>query len=364
MAKLKKSPKKIILIVIFVIVVFTMLAVLAVFIFLYGCTSHRKAPNSTRSNSDLNNSVYDESTCDKGMYVDGCVLRNSDGTPFVMRGVNVAHCWYSQEDEVSFDAIADTGANCIRIVLANGIQWDADTEESLQSVIEAAGARNMVAIVEIHDGTGSDSIETLDAIADYWVSMAGVLQGTENYCIVNIANEWCGSWNGELWKNGYVNVIPKLRNSGIHNVIMVDSAGWGQYGRSIWQYGVEVFEADPEQNTMFSVHMYGMSGRYEWLIRYNLEGATDANLCVCVGEFGYTHSDGDVKEDYLMKYCEEKGIGTIAWSWKGNSGGVEYLDLSLDWEGKQLSSEWGEKVVYGEYGIKNTSVISSQFICE
>lgn len=351
MAKKKVSPQRVIITIGICMVTVMAAMFLAVYIFLYGCNSDRKAPNSEKSKSEYST----------GMYVDGNTLRNSDGTPFVMRGINSAHCWYTQEDEVAFDAIAATGANCIRIVLANGIQWDADTEESVRYVIDAAKSRNMVAILEVHDGTGDDSIETLDKIADFWIEMAAVLEGTEDYCIVNIANEWCGSWDGELWRDGYISVIPRLREAGIHNVIMVDSAGWGQYGRSIRQYGVEVFESDPESNTIFSIHMYGMSGRYEWLIRYNLEGATDANLCVCVGEFGYTHTDGDVKEDYLMKYCEEKGIGTIAWSWKGNSGGTEYLDLSMDWEGEHLSSEWGEKVVNGEYGIKNTSVVSSYF---
>jgi len=297
----------------------------------------------------------------QGFYVDGTTLKDSNGEPFVMRGINHSHCWYKDTDETALDAIAATGANCVRIVLANGIQWDADTSDSLSQAIEAARSRNMVAIVEIHDGTGSNDISVLNQIADTWCSFADVLKGTESYCILNIANEWCGKWNASIWRDGYTEVIPKIREAGIENLIMVDAAGWGQDGTAVRRFGEEVFNSDPNKNTMFSIHMYGMSGRYEWLIRYNLEGVTNQDLCVCVGEFGYTHTDGDVKEEYLMKYCQENGIGYIAWSWKGNSGGVEYLDLAKEWDGSVLSTDWGETVINGENGIKATSVPCSIF---
>ena len=62
-----------------------------------------------------------------------------------------------------------------------------------------------------------------------------------------------------------------------------------------------------------------------------------------------------------MQYCTEAGVGYLAWSWKGNGGGVEYLDMTSDWDGENLSAEWGEKVVNGEYGIRNTSVPCTVF---
>lgn len=334
-----RNRVKSILVAIFVVLICAFTIML---IFMYGCNSHKKAKDN---NEETHN----------GMYVDGCSLRRSDGTPIVLRGINHAHTWYRSEDEVAFDAIADTEANCIRVVLSNGVLWDKDEASEVRKVLELAKEKDMIAILEVHDGTGDNSLYTIQGITDYWIDIADVLAGTEEYCIVNIANEWVGSWNSNIWKKGYIDSISKIREAGIGNVLMVDSAGWGQYGRSIRANGLEVFEADPNHNTMFSIHMYGMSGRYNWLIRYNLEGVTDQNLCVCVGEFGYTHSDGDVKEDYLMEYCYDNEIGTIAWSWKGNSGGVEYLDLSNDWEGDYLTPEWGQKVVNGEFGIRNTS---------
>lgn len=290
-----------------------------------------------------------------GLYVDGTQLKTADGTPVVLRGINHAHCWYRSQDETAFKAIADTGANCIRIVCACGIQWESDTAESIAKVIARARELGMLAIVEVHDGTGDNDIDTLVKIAEFWCDMADVFSGTEGYCILNIANEWCGSQNGGKWRDGYTKVIPMLREAGIGNVIMVDAPGWGQYGSAVGKYGVEILEADPDRNTMFSVHMYGTSGGSEGAIRRNLSAADECNLCLCVGEFGYKHSDGDVKEEYLMQYCTEQDIGYLAWSWKGNSGGVEYLDLAVEWDGSVLSDEWGAKAVNGKYGIRETS---------
>lgn len=84
-------------------------------------------------------------------------------------------------------------------------------------------------------------------------------------------------------------------------------------------------------------------------------------MCVCVGEFGYKHSDGDVDEAYIMQYCQENGIGYLGWSWKGNGGGVEYLDITNEWDGSALSPEWGEILINGENGIKSTSKPCSVF---
>lgn len=293
-----------------------------------------------------------EPTPSYGLHVDGTSLKHGDGSQFIMRGINHSHTWYRQYDTVALDAIADTGANTVRLVFSNGKRWEKDSADDLKNSIDRCRSRGMFSIVEVHDATGSDDAADLLDAARYWCEMAEVLKGTEDYCILNIANEWCGSWNSRLWRDGYVQAIAMIREAGIRNCIMIDTAGWGQYGKAVRDYGKEVFEADPDRNTLFSIHMYGTSGRYEWLIRYNLQGVTNQNLCVCVGEFGWTHSDGDVKEDYLMEFCDRNQIGWLAWSWKGNSGGVEYLDMANEWDGSDLS-DWGKKVISGPYGIQS-----------
>ncbi|MBO7401878.1 MAG: cellulase family glycosylhydrolase [Lachnospiraceae bacterium] len=330
-----------------------LIAAVAVFLVVRSIVNSGKAAKDTSKMEEIMNGAgsFDR----PGLYVDGTALKTKDGTEVVMRGVNHPHSWYKNFDDTAFKAIAETGSNAIRIVCACGIRWDKDSAETLKALINKAKEHGMLAIVEVHDGTGKDEITVLEQIAEYWVSMADVLKGTEEYCILNIANEWCGKYSAGLWRDGYVKVIPMLRKAGIRNVLMVDAAGWGQFGGSIRKYGVEVFEADECRNTMFSVHMYGNAGGSSVKVKENLTAATASGLCVCVGEFGWKHSDGNVDEDFIMKYCTEEDIGYLAWSWKGNSGGVEYLDLTDKWDGSALTKEWGEKVVNGEYGIKATS---------
>ena len=54
-----------------------------------------------------------------------------------------------------------------------------------------------------------------------------------------------------------------------------------------------------------------------------------------------------------MRYGQEKGVGWLAWSWYGNSSGLNYLDMATGPNGSFMS--FGNTVVNDTYGIKNTS---------
>lgn len=323
------------------------------------CGCNANAPEQT---SAVTEAVTENvSAVSGGFKVDGTKLLDANGNEFVLRGINHSHAWFKDQDETAIKAIAETGANCVRIVLACGIKWSRDSRPDVTRLIDMCRENNLIAIVEVHDGTGDDSPETLDKIADYWIKIKDALIGNEAYVILNIANEWTGNWDSDNWGTAYASAIPKIREAGIENTIMVDAAGWGQYGKSIQDKGAEVFSSDPLGNTMFSVHMYGTAGKNSTTIEENITGATDRGLCICVGEFGYKHSDGDVDEAYIMKYCTENNIGYLGWSWKGNGGGVEYLDLAEEWDGSKLSADWGEVLINGENGIRSTSKPCSVF---
>ncbi len=298
---------------------------------------------------------------ENSLYVDGTKLRDSNGNEFIMRGVNHAYTWYKDDTDVALDAIAKTGSNAVRLVLADGGQWEKDGLDAIKMLVEKCKELEMISILEVHDATGKNDPEALEKAVNYWIEMKDALIGQEQYVILNIANEWMGNWSGGLWKEVYKKQIPRLREAGIKNVIMVDSAGWGQFAQSVIDHGKEVYDADPMENTMFSIHFYGSAGGTADKIKYALENVTNQGLCVCSGEFGYTHSDGDVDEEYLMKYCNENKIGYLGWSWKGNSGGVEYLDIAEEWDGSKLSKDWGENLVNGENGIRKTSVKCTVF---
>lgn len=297
----------------------------------------------------------------EGFYVDGTALYDAKGNEFVMRGINHAHTWFKDQLETAVPAIAATGANSVRIVLSDGQQWTKDPVEDVREIVELCKEYKMICILEVHDNTGYNEIDRLMNTVDYWVEIKPVLDDNKEYVILNISNEWVGEWDAETWYQGYSQAVEKLRGEGIRNTIMIDAAGWGQYAEPIGKYGKTLLEEDPDKNIVFSVHMYGTAGKNPTTIERNLKNATNKGLCVVVGEFGYNHSDGDVDEAYIMKYCCENDIGYLGWSWKGNGGGVEYLDIALDWKGNSLSEDWGENLINGDNGIRKTSKICSIF---
>ncbi len=302
-----------------------------------------------------------EAPAAKGFYVDGTKLYDANGNEFIFRGINHAHTWFKGELKTAIPAIADTGANTVRVVLSNGYQWNKDSLESILEIIALCKEYKLIAVLEVHDGTGKNEASVLEGIVDYWIEMKDALIGNEAYVILNIANEWYGDWKVDEWAEPYTKAIPRLREAGIENLIMVDSAGWGQYPMSIAKGGTDVFNSDPLKNTMFSIHMYGTAGKNDKVIKRNIDNVRKQNLCVCIGEFGFDHSDGDVDEAYIMEYCTEIGVGYMGWSWKGNGGGVEYLDIANEWDGSVLSADWGENLINGENGIRKTSEICSVF---
>ena len=327
-----------------------------------GCTAKttEEAPAPTETTSKVTSETPAETSPEKdfpydGFHIIGSKLLDANGNEFVFRGINHAHTWFKGERDIAFKAVADTGSNTVRVVLSDGVQWTKDDVDAVKEIIALCKELEMISVLEVHDATGKNSVDDLEKAADYWIEIKDALVGNEAYVILNIANEWYGEWKSDVWADGYKKVIPKLRDAGIKNTILVDSAGWGQYGKSLADKGAEVLAADPLQNTMFAIHMYGSAGKNEKTIKSNIDNALSEGLCVCIGEFGYLHSDGDVDEAYIMSYCEETGVGYLGWSWKGNGGGVEYLDIAEKWDGSVLSPEWGEPLINGENGIKATA---------
>lgn len=279
-----------------------------------------------------------------------------------MRGVNYAHSWYKNDLNTAIPKIAATGANTVRIVLSNGSTYTKDSASTVSSIITLVKQYKMIAVLEVHDATGSDNAADLDKAVNYWIEIKNALIGQEKYVIINVANEWYGTWNGAGWANGYKSAIPKLRSAGLNHTLMVDAAGWGQYPDSIRDYGQSVLGADPNKNTMFSIHMYEYAGGAATTIKTNIDNVLNKGLCLTIGEFGQYHTNGDVDEPYILSYTQQKKVGWTAWSWHGN--GADYAYLNLANGGGGSLTDWGNTVVYGinnANGIKQTSVKASVY---
>jgi mannan endo-1,4-beta-mannosidase len=129
---------------------------------------------------------------------------------------------------------------------------------------------------------------------------------------------------------------------------------WGQDWQNIMRDNAASVEAaDPDHNTVFSIHMYGVYDTAAEINAY-FDAFRTAGLPLVVGEFGFNHSDGNPDEDTIMAQAQARGLGYIGWSWSGNGGGVEYLDMVTSFSPAQLTS-WGERIFNGANGIRQTS---------
>jgi sugar phosphate isomerase/epimerase len=234
-------------------------------------------------------------------------------------------------------------------------------------LIKLCEDNKLVCILNIQDELGVDDISALMRAANYWANnLASAVKGHESTTIVNIENEWDATWESDNWAKGYEQAIPALRNAGIANTLMIDCAGYGQYPNAIWEKGADVLAADKLSNTMFSIHMYEWAS-YEQpatatgsKVKTSIDKALGVNAPLVIGEFGYKHKDGAVDYQTIMDYCTEKNVGYLGWSWTGNGGGVEFLDMFSDYTDNNME-ENGKIIILGKNGIKETSKECSVF---
>ncbi|MGI5240865.1 cellulase family glycosylhydrolase [Dactylosporangium sp. CA-139066] len=272
------------------------------------------------------------------------------GSPLVMRGVSHGYAWLGQDR--AFGDIKRLGANTIRVVLDSTV--DAGR---VAGVIAQCKANRLICVLEYHDTTGhgeQPGSVSLDRAAAYWTGLRKVLEGQEDYVVVNIGNEPFGNAGADGWTAATTAAIQTLRAAGLRHMLMVDAPNWGQDWSGIMRDNAPaVLAADPRHNTVFSVHMYGVYGTADKVTGY-FDAFARAGLPLVVGEFGWKHTDGDVAEDAIMHEAQARGIGYLGWSWSGNSGGVEYLDMALGFDPDRLT-EWGERIFNGPDGIRATS---------
>ena len=290
-------------------------------------------------------------------------LLDANGNEFVMRGVNVPHAWHYKQSYDALDVIAQKNANSVRIV------WESHlSPKGLDSILQKSIDLKMIPMVELHDATGDSTATSLIKLARYFVSeeMQAIYRKYKRYLLVNIANEWGShSVSGPYWKDAYKECIHILRNAGYVSTIVIDAPGWGQNIEPILSYGKELIEADPMQNILFSVHMYGSWNSAE-KIRNDLSEAKAKQIPLIVGEFGYNYNDGNnnlnCKVDHaeILATCKRLNMGYLAWSWTGNNEENNWLDLAEYNDWKTLST-WGREVFNAPNGIVQTAKKASIF---
>lgn len=304
-----------------------------------------------------------------GFHISGRKVLDSRNNEFIMRGINHAHTWYEPELTTAITAIAKTGANCVRVVLSNGKHaenWGKNDAADIRKVIKLCKDNKLISMLEVHDCTGypeKQGAVKLSTAVDYWIEMKNELIGQEAYVIINIANEPFGNnVPATTWVGEHKTAIKRLRDNGFKHLLVVDAANWGQDWEKIMQNNAsEVFNADPDKNILFSIHMYDVYKDAATVDSY-LKSFVDKGLPLIVGEFAADHGSSakNVDEATILSKAKEYGIGYIGWSWKGNSSDLTSLDIASQWNGSSLSS-WGNTLINSTNGIKATSVIASVF---
>jgi len=289
-------------------------------------------------------------------YTSNGQLLDANGNVFLIRGVNNHHAWSGKKAFNSLSTIADYKANTVRIV------WHTKGSAiQLKKIIEQVVKLKMIAIPEIHDATGKDSISALEAAAKYWArdDVKAILNQYKSYIILNIANEWMSSGNESNWMKGYSSSIKIIRNAGLTHCLLIDAAGWGQDVEPIKLHAKNLIKFDPEHNLLFSVHMYG-SWNDTLKIKNELQHFADNKIPIIVGEFGYNANDGNnnlkckVDAPFLMKTCHQLQVGYMAWSWCGNNIANKWLDM-VNYNDWSTLTAWGETVLKSKYGILATA---------
>ncbi len=302
--------------------------------------------------------------------VSGSSLRDANNNNFVIRGINVPLQWFYNDVHDNIASIrSKTNANTLRLVWSSDASYaDSYWQSSVQRCID----NKMIPMMELHNATGSNDPQRLQEMANWYAAKASYFRqpNIAKHVLINIANEW-SDWamaspttapDITVWRDAYKNAITAIRRAGITSTLVIDGAAYGQnISVSLRAYGQELLDFDPQHNLLFSVHMY-----CEWTsaakMESELQSMKNANLPIIVGEFGNNHPPcGDLPYNDLMRICQQKGIGYIPWSWKGNTTGtLDQLDMSSDWAGNSLTP-WGNAVVNGTNGIKSTSSVASVF---
>jgi mannan endo-1,4-beta-mannosidase len=284
---------------------------------------------------------------------------------FVMRGVNYPYAWFSTRNtQQDLQAIAATGANAVRIVLATGGRWTKTSESTLTSLIGWAKAAKLVSILEVHDTTGySEQAESvpLSNATSYWTGsdIVSALKGQEAFVIVNVGNEPNGNDTSTDWAPSHVTAVQALRTAGLEHTLMVDAPNWGQDWENRMRDGggSSIWDADTRKNLMFSVHMYDVYASSATVTSYFNNFLMKYEAPLVVGEFAADHgSTGNVDEDTILSLAESLSVGYLGWSWSGNGSGLETLDITTNFESNTLTT-WGTRLIRGMNGIEATQLI-------
>ena len=298
-----------------------------------------------------------------GFYVDAGRLYDDHCQEFTIRGINYPYVWYAGLDTAQqFADMASAGANTIRVVLANGGQWSRVSGAEVAQIIQWAKDNELVTMLEVHDATGwseQGGAAHPQSAVDYWLSpdIRAAIDGNEAFVLINIANEPMGNTTTAQWAPFHQGAVAQLRAAGVGHTLVVDAPNWGQDWSGTMRNGVaaqQIFDADPDANVVFSVHMYDVYDTSAKVQAY-IDDFLATGLPLIVGEFAADHGVGaPVAAGAIMAHCEANGVGYVGWSWSGNSASLASLDMVVGFS-VATPTAWGQMILNGPNGLAATA---------
>lgn len=290
----------------------------------------------------------------KNFYVSGRFLHAPDGEKVVLRGINCMNVVSDPTGATTFPEIAKTGANVVRIMW---MEWGG-TGDKLDVLIRNCISQQLIPLLELHDATGKWYM--LDSVVNYWLrpDVVPVLQRYQQFLLLNIANEaGDGSVPMETFKNKYADNVKKMRAGGIHAPLIIDAANWGRNEEYLLANGAYLLKEDPDHNLIFSWHIWD-SGIPEKRIQAAIDRSIDLKITLLIGEFAPMEVKCKccIPYKYIMKYCQEKEIGWLAWSWGPGNSDCPHMDMTKTVAFETLF-DWGlEVAMTDENSIFKTAI--------
>lgn len=291
-----------------------------------------------------------------GFFVLNGKLYDANGIEFRIKGANTAHWdegWTSCASNCGFPN-ARFNLNRMFMPLYSGMPT-----AGITGPIDKMISQKIVPLVTINwlgvpgvDTRCTSDVTRLRTAVSQWVSRAPLLKPYERHLLVNIANEW-GPGDGEggtVWRDEYLRAVASLRAAGYRNAIVIDAGDCGKDPLEIIRYGQAIFDADPQHNVLFSLHIY------DWFTHAGGPGRTyeitaiaaqlkATGLPIIFGEFGPRGlNNTPLTPGQIIEAANTQNLGWIAWAWDDGVGN--------GWFGMTMSKQFlltGGKPANGAY---------------
>jgi mannan endo-1,4-beta-mannosidase len=294
-----------------------------------------------------------------GFFVLNGKLYDANGNEFRIRGVDRSH--YNSPSQ---PGISNSRANTVRMFMDQLSIGAANYVDVLNTQHIAYNEVPMVAMRLFPDGTsttGNSSASELASGVAWWVSNASAFTALDKYLLVNIANEW-GPSNDVAWANAYESAIASMRTAGYLGPLVIDAGGSGQDVEDLLNYSTAVFTSDPQQNIIFSLHIYGNIATAD--IAPDLAKlaalSSSAGMVFIIGEFGPGRDIGPsptlTTPADIITAAEANGIGWMPWAWDDNnlSGGASNDSwFSMTYTGPGIYTQASDLTIYGQDVVLN-----------